>query len=183
MAGPASNSSSYVQPALIGGLVLGVLSALPIVAFGNVCCCLWVVSGGAVAAYALQQRQPTLVTPGEGALVGLLAGMIGTCVYLVLSVPISLLMAPFERQIVERLATFGNMPPELRDYANRPAGLRVLGVLLDFVIRFFVDAIFSTIGARSSMVCSEASMVRVPRTVASRSATPLSSASRSGKCR
>ncbi len=47
---------------------------------------------------------------------------------------------------MERLATLGNMPPEFRDYANRPAGLRVLGVLLDFVIRFFVDGIFSTIG-------------------------------------
>ena len=65
---------------------------------------------------------------------------------MLLSVPISLLMAPFERQLVERLATFGNMPPEFRDYANRPAGLRVVGVLLDFVIRFFVDAIFSTLG-------------------------------------
>jgi hypothetical protein len=126
--------------------VLGVLSALPIVAFGNICCCLWVISGGAVAAYALQQRQPTRITPGEGALVGLLAGLIGTFVYVLLSVPINLLMAPFERQLVERLATFGNMPPEFRDYVNRPAGLRAVGILLDFVIRFFIDGIFSTIG-------------------------------------
>jgi len=126
--------------------VLGVLSALPIVAFGNVCCCLWVVSGGAVSAYALQQRQTSGITPGEGALVGLLAGLIGTFIYVMLSVPISLFMAPFERQLVERLSSFGNMPPELRDYANRPAGLRVVGVLLDFVIRIFVDAIFSTVG-------------------------------------
>ncbi len=141
-----STASTYIQPALIGGLVLGVLSALPIVAFGNICCCLWVISGGAVAAYALQQRQPTRITPGEGALVGLLAGLIGTFVYVLLSVPINLLMAPFERQLVERLATFGNMPPEFRDYVNRPAGLRAVGILLDFVIRFFIDGIFSTIG-------------------------------------
>jgi hypothetical protein len=126
--------------------VLGVLSALPIVAFGNVCCCLWVVSGGAVSAYALQQRQTSGITPGEGALVGLLAGLIGTFIYVILSVPISLFMAPLERQLVERLSSFGNMPPELRDYANRPAGLRVVGVFLDFVIRIFVDAIFSTVG-------------------------------------
>ena len=126
--------------------MLGVLSALPIVAFGNVCCCLWVVSGGAVSAYALQQRQASGITPGEGALVGLLAGLIGTFIYVMLSVPISLFMAPFERQLVERLSSFGNMPPELRDYANRPTGLRVVGVLLDFVVRIFVDAIFSTVG-------------------------------------
>jgi hypothetical protein len=141
-----TTNSSYFQPALIGGLVLGVLSALPIVAFGNVCCCLWVVSGGAVSAYALQQRQTTPVTPGEGALLGLLAGLIGTFVYLMLSVPISLLMAPLEQRVVERLTTLGNLPPEFRDYANRPAGLRMVGVLLDFLIRLFVNAIFSTIG-------------------------------------
>ena len=36
---------------------MGVLSALPLVAAGNLCCCLWVVSGGAIAAYLLQQNQ------------------------------------------------------------------------------------------------------------------------------
>ena len=37
---------SYSQPAVIGGVIMGVLSALPIVSAGNVCCCLWVVVGG-----------------------------------------------------------------------------------------------------------------------------------------
>ncbi len=49
--------SSKFQPALLGGLVLGVLSALPIVSIGNVCCCLWVISGGVLAAYLLQRNQ------------------------------------------------------------------------------------------------------------------------------
>ena len=35
-----------LQPALVGGLVMGVLSALPLVNLGNLCCCFWVVSGG-----------------------------------------------------------------------------------------------------------------------------------------
>ena len=71
---------SYAQPALIGGVVMGVLSALPIITAGNVCCCLWVVSGGVVAAYLLQQNQTTPITPGDGALVGLLAGLVGALV-------------------------------------------------------------------------------------------------------
>ena len=56
---------------------MGVLSALPLINAGNVCCCLWVVSGGVVAAYVLQQNQTAPITPGDGALVGLLAGLIG----------------------------------------------------------------------------------------------------------
>ena len=76
---------------IVGGVVGGVLSGLPIVAAGNLCCCLWVISGGVVAAYVLQQREPAPITPGEGALVGLLAGITGALVYLVISVPLNII--------------------------------------------------------------------------------------------
>jgi hypothetical protein len=66
-----------LTPALLGGLFIGVLSSLPIVQRGNVCCCLWVVVGGAIAAWLMQQNTPRPVTLGEGALVGLLAGLAG----------------------------------------------------------------------------------------------------------
>jgi len=59
---------SYGQPAFIGGLVMGVLSALPLVSAGNICCCLWVVTGGLVAAYLLQQNQAMPISPADGAL-------------------------------------------------------------------------------------------------------------------
>ena len=74
--------ASLTQPALIGGLVVGVLSALPLISVGNLCCCLWIVSGGVVAAYVLQQNQTAPIAAGDGALVGLLAGVAGAFVYL-----------------------------------------------------------------------------------------------------
>ena len=37
------------QAVLLGGLFIGVLSALPIVNLAN-CCCLWIVGGGAITA-------------------------------------------------------------------------------------------------------------------------------------
>ena len=54
-------ASSRLQPALLGGAFIGVLSALPIVSVGNVCCCLWMVTGGALTAWVLQQRQDEAV--------------------------------------------------------------------------------------------------------------------------
>ena len=63
MAVSTTTKSPYAQPALIGGLVMGVLSALPIISAGNVCCCLWVVSGGAIAAYLFQQERAAPITP------------------------------------------------------------------------------------------------------------------------
>ena len=63
-----------LQPALLGGLFIGVLSALPIINIGN-CCCLWVLGGGALAAYLMQQNHPYPITVADGALVGLMAGV------------------------------------------------------------------------------------------------------------
>jgi hypothetical protein len=134
---------------MIGGLVGGVLSALPLISGGNLCCCLWIVSGGVVAAYVLQQNQTTPIAAGDGALVGLLAGVAGACVYLVVSIPISLLVGPLEQRIFQGLAeTMNNMPPEFREYATRTAngGFRVAMALFSFIFMLCLGAVFSTIG-------------------------------------
>jgi hypothetical protein len=134
---------------------MGVLSALPIVAAGNICCCLWVVSGGAIAAYLFQQNQPAPIAPGDGALVGLLAGIAGAFVQFLVAIPIGILVAPMERAMLQRfIEVAGTMPPEMRDaidrYANNDAQLgvafmvarRVVGLMFALV----VGAIFSTLG-------------------------------------
>jgi len=41
--------SGKLQPALLGGLFIGVLSTLPYVSRLNGCCCLWVITGGVLA--------------------------------------------------------------------------------------------------------------------------------------
>ena len=141
-----SITTSKTNPVLIGGLVMGVLSALPIISAGNLCCCVWIISGGLVAAYVLQQNQATPITPGDGALVGLLAGMAGAGIYLVLSIPITLLVAPLQRQLLERLVERTNgMPPEFREYMSGYVG-GALGLMLGFVSMLMMGAVFSTIG-------------------------------------
>jgi hypothetical protein len=146
---------NYVQPALIGGAVMGVLSALPLIYLGNLCCCMWVVSGGVVAAYVQQQNQPEPITPGDGALAGLLAGLVGACVHLVLAIPIDILMAPMERAMAQRFLDIANtMSPEMRDMVDRMSGRNVefsIGLVLirrvvGFMFMLFIGAIFSTLG-------------------------------------
>ena len=41
------------QPALLGGLFIGVLSALPVVNTANLCCCLWVIVGGVLTSLSV----------------------------------------------------------------------------------------------------------------------------------
>jgi hypothetical protein len=135
-----------LQPVLIGGAVMGVLSALPIISAGNLCCCLWLVTGGAVAAYVLQQNQETPITPGDGALAGLLAGIVGAVIYLVLSIPITILMAPMQRVMMERIfRNAGSLPPEFRDYVGTSIGT-ALGLAIGFFFILVFGCIFSTLG-------------------------------------
>src|SRR3712207_3305780 len=97
-------SAPKLLPALLGGLFIGVLSSLPIVKIGNVCCCLWVISGGVLAAWVMQQNTTRPVTPGEGALVGLLAGLVGAAVWIVWGVIALLAFAssPFDMAEFQR---------------------------------------------------------------------------------
>jgi hypothetical protein len=124
---------------------MGVLSALPLVSAGNLCCCLWVVGGGALAAYILQQNQPAPITSGDGALAGLLAGITGAFVHLVLSIPLTFLMAPLQRQIMERIAESGNMPPAVRGYLTS-VSTPFVQLAFGFIFMLMAGAIFSTLG-------------------------------------
>lgn len=83
---------SKLQPALLGGLVLGLGSVIPGLSYGNFCCCGWGLVGGALAAYLLIKRSPVFpIKSGDGAAAGALAGVAGSFINLVIGVPITLL--------------------------------------------------------------------------------------------
>ena len=104
-----------LQPAVFGGVAIGVLSALPVVNIVNFCCCAWVVFGGALAAYLMQQNHQAPISAGDGAVVGLMAGAIGAVVGSLLAIPISLAMGPFQADMIERvLQSTQDLPPEVR---------------------------------------------------------------------
>lgn len=98
------------QPALIGGLIVGVLSSLPVVNIGNYCCCLWALLGGAIAAKLLIDRSPQPVKSGDGAAIGIMAGGIGAAISLIIGIPLSLMMGPAMFGMMRRLADVTSDP-------------------------------------------------------------------------
>ena len=146
--------NSKLRPAIIGGIVMGLLSGLPYVNLGNVACCLWVVSGGALAAYLYIRQSPTPVDMGEGALVGLLAGVFGTIVQLLVGVPVEIMTGYPEKRLLINLIE--RMNPEqaeryrqrIEEVAAMPfaeqffAQVFSLGTLLVFII----TAVFALVG-------------------------------------
>jgi len=130
------------QPALLGGVAIGVLSALPVINIAN-CCCAWILFGGALAAYLMQANHSEPVQAGDGAIVGLMAGLVGAFVWLIISVPINMMMAPFQSQVIQSvLRDASNMSPEVRQMFEAMSGGPVIGIGLLF--GFFVMLVIST---------------------------------------
>jgi hypothetical protein len=141
--------ASKLQPVILGGLFFGVLSALPIISMGN-CCCLWVIGGGIIAAYLLQQGQPGPITPGDGAIVGLLAGVVGAFVHAVVSIPVLLVAGPLQARMMEGLLNrMSDANPDLRSLAESMhytgAGAAI-GVIISFVFMLIVGVLFGALG-------------------------------------
>ena len=100
-----------MKPALIGGVVLGLLSAIPFVNMVNMCCCAWAIVGGVLAANMYIKNSTSPVSTGDGAQVGAIAGVVGALIYLVLGVPLGIMagqaMVGSMTGMFERM-----MPPE-----------------------------------------------------------------------
>jgi hypothetical protein len=132
-------------PALLGGTFIGVLSALPLINVAN-CCCLWLLAGGVLAAYVMQQNHPAPIRAVDGAVVGLLAGIIGAFVYVVVSLPINLVMTPIVETMRSRmLQEAQDMPAEVREAIDR-FGSGSASVAIGFVMNLFLGMVFSTLG-------------------------------------
>ncbi|HEX8634678.1 MAG TPA: hypothetical protein VF703_11075 [Pyrinomonadaceae bacterium] len=98
---------------VIGGVTLGLLSAIPPISFMNMCCCVWVLGGGALASYLYVRRSQTPVLLGQGAELGALSGAVGTFVSHSIGIPLGLLLGePFNRFLVK---AFENFNPQVAE--------------------------------------------------------------------
>jgi hypothetical protein len=134
-------------PALLGGLFVGVLSALPIVNVAN-CCCLWIFTGGILAAYVLQQNESEPIGSARGAGVGLMAGVIGAGMWLVVSLLLEPIVGPLQERMMASARNAGDMPPDMRAWFDMFAsrGSLAARLSLGFLVQLVAGLVFSTLG-------------------------------------
>jgi hypothetical protein len=136
------------QAVLLGGLFIGVLSALPIVNLAN-CCCLWILGGGAIAAYLARQEHPGPFGLIDGARVGFRAGIFGAVIWLFASTVVDLMLAPLQQSAADfMLRNATDIPPDVRSWlenldntASLPARM-----IIGFFFQLFVAAPFAALG-------------------------------------
>jgi hypothetical protein len=136
------------QAVLLGGLFIGVLSALPIVNLAN-CCCLWILGGGAIAAYLAQQQHPGPFGLMDGVRVGFRAGIFGAVVWLFASAVVDVLVAPLQQSAADlMLRSATDIPPEVRDWLENIGNSASLParMIIGFLFQLFIAAPFAAIG-------------------------------------
>ena len=135
-----------MKPALIGGLIVGLLSAIPFVNIVNACCCAWAIIGGVVATYPYVKNSANPVTPGEGATLGAMAGGIGAVVYVIVGVPLALVLGNTMATAISSLVAQSD-PAQAEAIRQQVAASTGFGaVLLNSIIVAVLLVIFSVIG-------------------------------------
>lgn len=106
-----SQREGMFVPALVGGGLAGLLAAIP---FINCLCCIWIIGGGMLAAYLLSKNSQHPLSTGDGAIVGIFAGLFAAVTDTVFSIPFNTLMARFanREELMELISgTLEEVPP------------------------------------------------------------------------
>jgi hypothetical protein len=146
---------NFLTPAAIGGVTLGVISAvmgalgylgLGILQLG---CCLWLLGCPILAIIQLNKQRPGTLSYGDGALAGVLTGVFGAIVSTVLGIPIRILMAPQIEKLRDQVLNQNQqMPPAIKEYLSQAMqpGINVTLVLISLVLALIFYAIFGAAG-------------------------------------
>ena len=151
----ATTTKGLAEPSVIGGIVLGILSSLPLINLGNCMCCMWVLGGGALASYLMIRQSPdgpSSVTYGDGAFVGVMSGVVGAIIATAFSLPFRLLASDALRTQQEAFKEMMNAYPTLEG-PMRELLLRLVSPEISFVmlmttlfVNLLVFSLFAMIG-------------------------------------
>jgi hypothetical protein len=127
--GGPQGTLEFVQPAIVGGLLLGLLSSLPIINLANLIFGAWILAGGALTAYLLSRQRPSGISYGDGAFGGVLSGFFGAVVSTITLIPSKLFFAAdwenLRQQAEQQLAKTPETAGPMRDLLLRAMSAEV----------------------------------------------------------
>jgi hypothetical protein len=136
----------FLKPAITGGLALGVLSSVPYV---SVCCCLWSAGAGALATWFLNKQRPGTLKYSDGALGGVLSGLIGAIVTTIISIPVQmLLLTPEAVETAKAQLERSQMPPQVVEMITRfmQPGFDLSRTLISLLVNMVALGLFAMVG-------------------------------------
>lgn len=145
---------SMLMPALYGGIIMAVISAVPGLNLINCLCCAGVMFGGFMAVYFYKKELTPEMPPlqsSDGLQLGALAGVFGGVIGAILTVLITQAMGniggEFMLQFMERFRD--SMPPESWDEMEqsiKEGGLSILQIITSLVVSIIFGLLGGLIG-------------------------------------
>lgn len=147
-----------VMPALAGGLLVGVASALPLVNLVNCLCCAWIIAGGFLAGYLYLRSEPPgspATTYGDAVVLGLLTGVFGAVIWAAVETPLHFLewrmpMSHVQLEEIERALREAELPAEVREWILGFMGsgrFSLAMMFFGFLVNLVLSVCFSIVGA------------------------------------
>lgn len=141
-------------PALYGGLIMGVVSAIPIVNLVNCFCCAGVLLGGFLAVFFYKNNftpDTPPYTAGDCLTVGALAGLFGAFTSVILSAITVMIFGDVMREFIQRFLEEGgfDIPDDVMDEIRRtieetPTGME--SILINLFFSLVIYPIFGLLG-------------------------------------
>lgn len=150
------NMNTTIQPVLIAGILFGILTAIPPFNFINVCtCCSLFAAAGFVAGWLYRRSSGNYLTPGSGALLGALTGVVGGTTHSAISFPIAMILEKVgggqRENIAERLSEIlGEKNAEaaeiVRRFLENSEGMGFLFLLIKLISDILFFSLFALLG-------------------------------------
>jgi hypothetical protein len=144
------NKPNVLLPALYGGIIMGVVSAVPGLSILNCFCCAGIMLGGFMAVFFYKKDLSAGMSPltsADGVKLGALAGVFGAIITIILGKMIYALMGGVESEIVlnmlDSVGVRNSLPPEALsqlEHAGDPMGF------LQIVSNFILCPLFGLLG-------------------------------------
>ena len=131
--------NNKVKSAVIGGVVLGLLSAIPFINWLNFCCCLWAILGGMLASYLYVKNSAVPASAGDGAILGAIAGAIGVVIFLIVGIPLSIVAGEAMRAML--ISIMQNVDPNQAELVERQMAATA-GAISATIIQSLMIAVF-----------------------------------------
>lgn len=151
------NTRYFLISALIAGVVIGLLGNLPLLNLVNCILCLWVWLGGILAVFLYRrfEKGQSVLTAGQGAGLGALAGLIGAFVGVVVYALTSFISMPLYANMARFFEIEGDLPFDTVSPSS---------VLASTFIFFLLDVVlYPLFGAISGFITASL-LVKKPQT-------------------
>lgn len=133
-------------PCLMGGALMAILSVFPLISVFNVCCCLWLIVGGAVTILIAKRNNPEPITGGDALLYGAISGVFGWLLFTVFQLIRALVFGQRLNRLQEVLDRFALPEAQsVMDWVNRVGFVRI--TLLGCALAFAFFLFFPPLGA------------------------------------